>query len=178
MFRFVFTRSRTARPGRNQNSPPLSQFALRANLTGVGVVFLHRPTTLFTPPFQRPIHSHLPPLSGAPHPHHSLVTPVSHHRAPLSTARAVSEIRRNFAKSVVFREGDFGRGQKRCWFFLSVTKNFRAELLLEVWTPFLTFLFPSRVVAIISGPMNPEALLFRSCPAWDGLSASSSPIHL
>ena len=64
---FVFTRSRTARPGRNQNSPPLSQFALRANLTGVGVVFLHRPTTHFIPPFPTPIPSLLPAVTrGSP----------------------------------------------------------------------------------------------------------------
>ena len=57
-------------------------------------------------------------------------------------------------------------GSKCCWFFLKVTKNFRAGWLPRAQTPFVTFLFPSKVVVIISGPMNLEVRFFRQARLW------------
>jgi hypothetical protein len=78
--------------------------------------------------------------------------------------RAVREIRRNFAKSIVFREYDFGRGQKRCWFFFSVAKNFRVRLPLIARMPFRHFPLPFKSGCYNLRPHEPGNNAFSVVP--------------
>ncbi len=116
---------------------------------------------LFIPPFQRPIHPH-PPSDCQGSPPKSL---RCDNRFPPSRPFKHRACRPHEArKTIVFRECDFGRGQKCCWVFSSVTKNFRAGWRLKALTPFCHFPLPFERSCYNLRPDEPESTTFSTMP--------------